>query len=86
VNAVGGVTTRGLSGRRAPAVGDNPVVLAVNKADLLPKDAHMDRVRNWVRATAKRLGSPRVVDVVLVRCLPARRWRCAAGRCLPGID
>ena len=116
-NAVGGVATRGLSGRRAPAAGDNPVVLAVNKADpappppprtkwtrrvphavlighaaslsqadLLPKDAHMDRVRNWVRSTAKKLGSPRVVDVVMVRCLPARRWRCAAGRCLSGID
>ena len=47
-------------------VGDNPVVLAVNKADLLPKNYNQERVKRWVRTCANALGSPRVVDVVMI--------------------
>ena len=32
---------------RADVVGRNPVVLALNKADLLPRDFHPNRVKNW---------------------------------------
>jgi len=37
-------------------VGDNPVMLAVNKMDLLPKDLSKDRALTWVHNECKRLG------------------------------
>ncbi|CAM9421408.1 unnamed protein product, partial [Heterosigma akashiwo] len=37
-------------------VGDNPVMLAVNKVDLLPKDLSRDRVITWIHNETKRLG------------------------------
>lgn len=45
-------------------VGNNPVLLVVNKIDLLPKSLNMNRVRNWVQRQAKQEGL-RTVDVVL---------------------
>lgn len=45
-------------------VGNNPVLLVVNKIDLLPKGMNMNRVRNWVQKQAKAQGL-RTVDVVL---------------------
>lgn len=53
-------------------VGDNPVVLAVNKADLLPKNYNQERVKRWVRTCANELGSPRVVDVVMISAKTVR--------------
>jgi len=45
-------------------VGNNPVLLVVNKIDLLPKGVNMNRLRNWVQKQAKAQGL-RIVDVVL---------------------
>ncbi|MCM3785760.1 ribosome biogenesis GTPase YqeH [Neobacillus mesonae] len=45
-------------------VGNNPVLLAVNKTDLLPKVTNWNKVRNWVQQQAKAQGL-RTVDVVL---------------------
>lgn len=45
-------------------VGNNPVLLVVNKIDLLPKGLNMNRIRNWVQRTAKEQGL-RTVDVIL---------------------
>lgn len=45
-------------------VGNNPVVLAVNKIDLLPKSVNLNRVRNWAQKQAKEQGL-KTVDVVL---------------------
>jgi ribosome biogenesis GTPase YqeH len=45
-------------------VGDNPVLLVVNKIDLLPKNANPNKIVNWVRKQAKEYGL-KVVDVVL---------------------
>lgn len=45
-------------------VGGNPVLLVVNKIDLLPKGTNYNRIRNWVQREAKAQGL-RVVDVVL---------------------
>lgn len=45
-------------------VGNNPVLLAVNKTDLLPKVTNWNKVRNWVQKQAKEQGL-RTVDVVL---------------------
>ncbi|MHA7963874.1 ribosome biogenesis GTPase YqeH [Paenibacillus sp. CAU 1782] len=45
-------------------VGNNPVLLVVNKVDLLPKGLNMNRIRNWVQRTAKEQGL-RTVDVIL---------------------
>ncbi|MDG0812068.1 ribosome biogenesis GTPase YqeH [Cohnella rhizosphaerae] len=45
-------------------VGNNPVLLVVNKIDLLPKVTNWNRLRNWVQKQAK-AGGLRVVDVVL---------------------
>ncbi|AJY76249.1 ribosome biogenesis GTPase YqeH [Paenibacillus beijingensis] len=45
-------------------VGGNPVLLVVNKIDLLPKGTNYNRIRNWVQRQAKSQGL-RVVDVVL---------------------
>ncbi|MBD2872502.1 ribosome biogenesis GTPase YqeH [Paenibacillus sp. IB182493] len=45
-------------------VGNNPVLLVVNKIDLLPKSMNVNRLRNWVQKQAKAEGL-RTVDVVL---------------------
>lgn len=45
-------------------VGNNPILLVVNKIDLLPKSLNMNRVRNWVQRQAKKEGL-RTVEVVL---------------------
>lgn len=45
-------------------VGNNPVLLVVNKIDLLPKVTNWNRLRNWVQKQAK-AGGLRIVDVVL---------------------
>jgi len=45
-------------------VGNNPVLLVVNKIDLLPKAINTNRIRNWVQQQAKLQGI-RTVDVVL---------------------
>lgn len=45
-------------------VGNNPVLLVVNKIDLLPKAMNANRIRNWVQQQAKAAGL-RTVDVVL---------------------
>ncbi|WP_046213615.1 ribosome biogenesis GTPase YqeH [Paenibacillus wulumuqiensis] len=45
-------------------VGNNPVVLAVNKIDLLPKVTNWNKLRNWVQKEAKELGL-KVEDIVL---------------------
>ncbi len=46
-------------------VGNNPVLLVVNKIDLLPKGMNWNRIRNWVQHQAKEQGI-RIVDVLLV--------------------
>lgn len=45
-------------------VGNNPVVLVVNKVDLLPRSMNLNRLRNWVQKQAKAEGL-RTVDIVL---------------------
>ncbi len=45
-------------------VGNNPVLLVVNKLDLLPKAINVNRIRNWVQKQAKAEGL-RTVDIVL---------------------
>lgn len=45
-------------------VGNNPVLLVVNKIDLLPKVTNWNRIKNWVQHQAK-LAGIRIVDVVL---------------------
>lgn len=45
-------------------VGNNPVVLAVNKTDLLPKVTNWNKIRNWVQKEAKEMGL-KVEDVIL---------------------
>lgn len=42
----------------------NPILLVVNKIDLLPKSMNYNRIRNWVQQQAKLQGL-KVVDVVL---------------------
>lgn len=37
-------------------VGNNPVILAVNKIDLLPKVTNWNKLRNWVQKEAKEIG------------------------------
>ncbi|HZG57150.1 ribosome biogenesis GTPase YqeH [Paenibacillus sp.] len=46
-------------------VGSNPVVLVVNKIDLLPPGVNPNRIRNWVQRRAKEEGL-RTVEVLLV--------------------
>lgn len=45
-------------------IGNNPVLLAVNKIDLLPKVTNWNKVRNWVQKEAKDAGL-KVEDVIL---------------------
>ncbi|MBP1999114.1 ribosome biogenesis GTPase YqeH [Paenibacillus shirakamiensis] len=44
-------------------VGSNPVILAVNKIDLLPKVTNWNKVRNWVQKQAKEMGL-KTLDIV----------------------
>ena len=46
-------------------VGKNPVLLVANKADLLPKSVKANKVVNWLKREAKKLGL-QPVDVMLV--------------------
>ncbi|WP_274365549.1 ribosome biogenesis GTPase YqeH [Paenibacillus thermotolerans] len=46
-------------------IGANPVLLVVNKIDLIPADINPNRIRNWVQRRAKEEGL-KVADVVLV--------------------
>ncbi|MFF2908975.1 ribosome biogenesis GTPase YqeH [Paenibacillus sp. NPDC057934] len=45
-------------------VGNNPVILAVNKSDLLPKVTNWNKVRNWVQQRCKEHGL-RTAEIVL---------------------
>jgi ribosome biogenesis GTPase YqeH len=46
-------------------VGGNPILLAVNKVDLLPKNINRNRLLNWIRKSASEYGI-KPVDVVLL--------------------
>lgn len=46
-------------------VGHNPVLLVVNKIDLLPKVTNWNRIMNWVQRQAKEHGIP-IADIALV--------------------
>ncbi|KOO52254.1 ribosome biogenesis GTPase YqeH [Viridibacillus arvi] len=46
-------------------VGNNPVLLIANKADLLPKSVKKQKVVNWLKQEAKKLGL-KPIDVMLV--------------------
>ena len=46
-------------------VGNNPVLLIANKADLLPKSVKKNKVINWIKREAKALGL-KPIDVLLV--------------------
>lgn len=46
-------------------VGGNPILLAVNKVDLLPKNINRNRLLNWIRKSASEYGV-KPVDVVLI--------------------
>ncbi len=45
-------------------VGSNPVLLVVNKIDLLPKSTNLNRLKNWAQKQAKENGL-KPVDIVL---------------------
>lgn len=45
-------------------VGTNPILLVVNKIDLLPKVTNLNRIVNWVQRQAKEQGL-KIVDIVL---------------------
>lgn len=51
-------------------VGSNPVLVAVNKADLLPADFSQDRVRIWVKQELEKVGMTDVStrDIHLISC------------------
>ena len=51
-------------------VGNNPVLLVVNKIDLLPKSTNWNRIRNWVQRQAKQLG---LKPAGIVLCSAAKR-------------
>jgi len=51
-------------------VGSNPVLLVVNKIDLLPKSTNFNRILGWVRRQAKRLG---LKPAEIVLCSAAKR-------------
>ncbi|WP_150275037.1 ribosome biogenesis GTPase YqeH [Paenibacillus tepidiphilus] len=46
-------------------VGNNPVILAVNKCDLLPKVTNWNKLRNWMQQRCKEQGL-RTAEIVLV--------------------
>jgi ribosome biogenesis GTPase YqeH len=45
-------------------VGENPILLVGNKVDLLPKSLNLNRMKNWMKQSAKELGL-KPVDVLL---------------------
>ncbi|MCH4058184.1 MAG: ribosome biogenesis GTPase YqeH [Lactobacillaceae bacterium] len=45
-------------------VGDNPILLVGNKADLLPKSVHRSRVRNWLEQQANQQGLHPVATIL----------------------
>lgn len=46
-------------------VGNNPIVLVVNKTDLLPKSTNLVQLKQWIQATIKEHGLS-VIDVFLI--------------------
>ncbi|RYL91551.1 ribosome biogenesis GTPase YqeH [Sporolactobacillus sp. THM7-4] len=46
-------------------IGDNPVLMVGNKEDLLPKSTNPNKLKNWIRRSAKQLGL-KPVDVLLM--------------------
>lgn len=52
-------------------VGNNPILLVVNKLDLLPQSLNWNRVKNWVQKQAKENGI-KPIDTVLVSALRGR--------------
>lgn len=51
-------------------IGENPIIIAANKVDLLPKDMSRDRVKTWVRDECRYRGLPFIEsrDIHLVSC------------------
>ena len=49
--------------------GKNPIVIAANKVDLLPKDVSSVRLTNWIHAEVKELCGLRRYDNTTVRTL-----------------
>lgn len=45
--------------------GDNPIILAGNKLDLLPKSTNENKLKQWLRHEASQLGI-KIQDVVLI--------------------
>lgn len=62
-------------------IGNNPVLLVVNKIDLLPKVSNWNRIRNWVQKQVKENGL-KVVETVLV----SARKNLGFDRLLPAVD
>ena len=57
--------------------GRNPIVVAANKADLLPRDASLDRITGWIHAEVKafcNLKSPRENEQKTTKEYFARGW------------
>lgn len=57
--------------------GKNPIVIAANKADLLPKDASLDRITGWIHAEVKsvcNLMSPKEKEEKTTKEYFARGW------------
>eukprot|EP01126_Amoeba_proteus_P050106 TRINITY_DN5890_c0_g2_i5.p1 TRINITY_DN5890_c0_g2~~TRINITY_DN5890_c0_g2_i5.p1 ORF type:complete len:491 (-),score=82.70 TRINITY_DN5890_c0_g2_i5:999-2471(-) len=47
-------------------VGNNPIIVVANKADLLPSGATTERIIKWIRSCIKQRGLTNVVDVRLI--------------------
>ena len=61
--------------------GDNPIIVAANKLDLLPRDASSARLTGWVHAEIKRvcdLSSPKEADEDRFQQIRARGYRTVA--------
>ncbi|PRP86723.1 peptidase S8 and S53 domain-containing protein [Planoprotostelium fungivorum] len=56
----------------ADITGRNPVVLIMNKMDILPTDVSRERIKNWARREAKNRGIHNVVAVHLVSSMYQR--------------
>ena len=57
--------------------GKNPIVVAANKADLLPRDASLDRITGWIHAEVKsfcNLKSPKENELKTTKEYFARGW------------
>jgi hypothetical protein len=61
--------------------GDNPVILAANKADLLPSEMGQARVENWVRRELEYLGIQSIANVGGA----VRLVSCKTGFGIPGM-